>query len=50
MEEPVRKGPDLDQMMAWREEPMEPWALRLIDQLFASRGPGAGAGNRGQGE
>ena len=39
-----RSRADLDQMMAWREEPMEPWALRLIDQLFASRGPGFGGG------
>jgi CelD/BcsL family acetyltransferase involved in cellulose biosynthesis len=31
-------------MLAWREEPMQPWALRLIDQLFASRGPGFGGG------
>jgi CelD/BcsL family acetyltransferase involved in cellulose biosynthesis len=39
-----RSRADLEQMLAWRDEPMEPWAQRLIDNLFASRGQGFGGG------
>jgi CelD/BcsL family acetyltransferase involved in cellulose biosynthesis len=39
-----RSREDLEQMLAWRDEPMEPWAMRLIEGLFASRGQGFGGG------
>ena len=39
-----RSREDLEQMLAWREEPMEPWAERLIDNLFSARGQGFGGG------
>ncbi|HET9160987.1 MAG TPA: GNAT family N-acetyltransferase [Caulobacteraceae bacterium] len=35
---------DLEQMLNWREEPMEPWAERLIDSLFSRREQGFGGG------
>jgi CelD/BcsL family acetyltransferase involved in cellulose biosynthesis len=39
-----RARADLDQLMAWRDEPMEPWAQRLIDSLFDARGCSFGGG------
>lgn len=39
-----RSRADLEQMLAWREEPMEPWAERLIDALFAGREQAFGGG------
>jgi CelD/BcsL family acetyltransferase involved in cellulose biosynthesis len=39
-----RSRADLDQLLTWRAEPMEPWAMRLIEDLFASRNTGFGGG------
>jgi CelD/BcsL family acetyltransferase involved in cellulose biosynthesis len=39
-----RSRADLEQMLAWRDETMEPWTQRLIEALFTSRGQGFGGG------
>jgi CelD/BcsL family acetyltransferase involved in cellulose biosynthesis len=39
-----RSRADLDQLLAWRGEPIEPWAQSLIDTLFMTRGTGFGGG------
>jgi CelD/BcsL family acetyltransferase involved in cellulose biosynthesis len=39
-----RRRADLDQLLAWRAEPLEPWAATLVDALFSRRETGFGGG------